>query len=190
MYLDLLVVDVVVHAMDCYAAFRPATYPRPHNLLCIPGMPVTPSPSCSVMQAPNDPAAINYSAFVTGAQKGVLGEGVLAPTTNEKPAASRYAFIGLQPDSIVLYPRPSPSLLNCSIAGLWIQEVSGQLFGPVVTSADRRHFAWDSNPYKKDGWSKFNGTYDNHNKLTLTYFRDDGHQAVEHGRYVDCQQHQ
>lgn len=135
-----------------------------------------------VYPAPNDPGAMNFSAITGGSQQGVQALGLQPATGKEKPAASRYIFVGLQPDSITTPSAPQPALDNCSIAGNWTQLVSGQTFGPIVVTADQKHFSWDHNPYKRDGWSKFNGTVDGGNKYTLTYYRDTGAHVEEHGR--------
>ena len=47
-------------------------------------------------------------------------------------ACSRYTFVGAQPDAIRLPPPPPPMPQSCDIAGSWVQESSGDTFGPLA----------------------------------------------------------
>eukprot|EP00040_Diaphanoeca_grandis_P014326 m.72606 g.72606 ORF g.72606 m.72606 type:complete len:482 (-) comp24467_c0_seq2:109-1554(-) len=157
-----------------------------------------------VYDVPNDYDAMNYSAFEDGNfQRGATASSIVEnpenrrsdnarPQVDERTACARYVFVGnVQPDSVHANSTPSPPMPpHCSIAGLWIQEHSGDTFGPIVESKDGSSFSWTGNPnYKKDGWNTFNGTLSN-NAIVLKYYRTypgipNPGVVSEHGEFVD-----
>jgi hypothetical protein len=123
-----------------------------------------------VYPAINDPTKFNFTAATSGDQKGSesCGGGIadqpgMGHTVQTRSACSRYTFVGAQqPDEIVVLPPPPPPPPlppSCSIAGSWIQESSGDTFGPITEDTDAHTFAWSHNPkYTTEGWSSLNGS--------------------------------
>ena len=81
-----------------------------------------------------------------------------------RPACLAYTFVGAaQPDSVNAPPTPPPPpppppMPRCSIAGKWIQQQSGDTFGPFTEDNATGFFTWTGNPeFKKDGWNTING---------------------------------
>lgn len=135
-----------------------------------------------VYDVPNDVTSSVYTPFTSAnGAKGVYACGppshaIGATKGPSVPACAQYQFVGdMQPDSIhAAGPPPSPPapLGGCLIAGKWVQETSGQVFGPIVENQQDRTFTWTGNPkYPTEGWNTLNGTLDGTGNIVLHYFR-------------------
>lgn len=144
-----------------------------------------------VYDVPADVTTSVYTPFSSPAgQKGVVAcrppsETLGRPTGGSHPACGRFEFVGaVQPDSVHAAgppPPPSPPLGTCSIAGEWVQERSGDTFGPIVEDPSHKAFSWTGNPkYKEEGWNSFNGTLDGAGNIVLHYYRTCDRQAPSH----------
>lgn len=141
-----------------------------------------------VYGVPNDPTAFvcNESSSEASGQKGVT---CCDAAHSAHPACAEYRFVGTQPDELTVPPSAPTS---CNISGEWIQEASGQQFGPIASFQDGT-FSWSGNPhYAQDGWDKFNGSVARSGSISLTYYRDYPHiknpgKVTISGRFVgDC----
>lgn len=90
-----------------------------------------------VYPATNSIHDFNFTALSGGGQKGSTscGGGGGPGNKGARDACSRYVFVGQhQPDDVTFPPAapPPPPAAPCSIAGKWIQDQTGDTFGPFT----------------------------------------------------------
>ena len=109
-----------------------------------------------------------------GPQKGVTSCGggkneskQMGSAIEARDACSRYVFVGDRQPDVISFPPAAPPPAPphpCSIAGNWIQQSSGDTFGPFTedSGSSPATFSWARDPLgakaKTEGWYEINGT--------------------------------
>lgn len=138
---------------------------------------------------PNNPSHFSYSKLA----EGVLATGTAPATASDRPAASRFVFVGeVQPDSINVPSQPSPPPPPCDLAGTWIQDAHQEPFNVTLFGNNQFNLTHSAAYSKRDGWTYATGTWDKaKGSLQFAYWRPDSSPG-EHGWvkdsgvFVDC----